>query len=476
VGDPFPGCRSLIIGKMRYYLSNPYLPHAAAAASSDAIALSASLAVASLVTSVPVATAGPLSGFSVIGAFFALYYCDAYSLQTLACAERAGRSLLLALGLGFLAAWLVYFFVPLEPWVLPLVATASLLYMPTWLLGRFLLRYAIGLPSLVERVAIVGVSDLGLAIAQELRSRTDLGTRFLGFLSDQFQGSPLPDDPSFSGETLPVIGRPHEVSKLAEELRLTRVVAASKSRNEFFPAEALMELKLRGVRVISGSEYYEQLTGRVYLSGLRESYLIFGQGFRTGRLAEFIRRGMDISGALLGLLVASPVLLLAALAIKLDSPGRVFFRQDRVGRHGRTFRIAKLRTMFENAERTGPRFASKEDDRITRVGHFLRRTRLDEVPQLWNVLRGQMSLVGPRPERPEFVQQLGEQIPLFGLRTGVKPGVTGWAQIRDGYANSLEDFQDKLAHDLYYMKTRSLGMDLLILWLTVKTMFRMDGV
>jgi exopolysaccharide biosynthesis polyprenyl glycosylphosphotransferase len=251
---------------------------------------------------------------------------------------------------------------------------------------------------------------------------------------------------------------------------------ASRNRNEFFPAEDLMELKLRGVRVVSGSEYYEQLTGRVYLKGLRESYLIFGQGFRTGSLAEFTRRALDVSGALVGLALASPVLLLAAIAIKLDSRGRVFFRQERVGRHGRTFPIVKLRTMFENAERSGPRFACEKDDRITRVGGFLRKTRLDEVPQLWNVLAGHMSLVGPRPERPEFVQQLRDQIPLFGLRTGVKPGVTGWAQIRDGYANSLEDFQDKLAHDLYYMKTRSLGMDLLILWLTVKTMFRMDGI
>ena len=461
---------------MRYYLSNPYLPHATAAASSDALALAGSLAAAAVLTNVPVASAGPLVGLSIVGAFLALYYCDAYSLQTLARLERAGRSLVLALGFGFLAAWLVYFLVPLEGWVLPMAATACLIYAPTWLLGRFGLQFVSALPSLRERVAIVGVSDLGLAVAQELRNRSELGTRFMGFLSDQFQGGVLPDDLCFSGESLPVLGRTHEVSKIAEELRLTRVVVASKNRNEFFPSEDLLDLKLRGVRVLSGSEYYEQLTGRVYLQGLRESYLIFGQGFRTGFLAELTRRSLDVVGATIGLALTSPVLLLAAIAIKLDSRGRVFFRQERVGLHGRAFRIVKLRTMFENAERSGPRFASKKDDRITRVGRFLRKTRLDEVPQLLNVLAGQMSLVGPRPERPEFVQQLRDQIPLFGLRTGVKPGVTGWAQIRDGYANSLEDFQDKLAHDLYYMKTRSLGMDLLILWLTVKTMFKMDGI
>jgi len=461
---------------MRYYLSNPYLPHATAAAATDALALSTSLAVGSLVTSVPVAAAGPLAGLTVVGAFLALYYCDAYSLRSLASVERAGRSLMLAMGLGFLASWAVYFLVPLESWVLPLTATACLIYAPTWLLGRFALQFASALPSLCERVVIVGVSDLGLSLADELRQRAELGTTFLGFLSDQFEGGMLPCSASSSGDALPVLGRTHEIGKLADELGITRVVVASKDRNEFFPAEELLDLKLRGVRVVSGSEYHEQLTGRVYLQGLRESYLIFGHGFRTGRAAEFTRRTLDISVALLGLLIAAPVLLLAAIAIKLDSRGPIFFRQERVGLMSRRFRIVKLRTMVKDAERSGPRFASHHDDRITRVGRFLRRTRLDEIPQLWNVLAGDMSLVGPRPERPEFVARLREKIPLFGLRTGVKPCVTGWAQIRYGYASNLEGFEDKLAHDLYYMKTRSLGMDLLILWLTIKTMFRMDGI
>src|SRR5262245_17854609 len=172
---------------MRYYLSNPYLPHATAAASSDALALAGSLTAAAALTNVPVATAGPMAGLSIIGAFLALYYCDAYSLQTLGRLKRAGRSLMLALGFGFLAAWLVYFFVPLESWVLPMAATACLIYAPTWVLGRFGLQFVSALPSLHERVAIVGVSDLGLAVAQELRNRSELGTRFVGFLSDHFQ-------------------------------------------------------------------------------------------------------------------------------------------------------------------------------------------------------------------------------------------------------------------------------------------------
>jgi exopolysaccharide biosynthesis polyprenyl glycosylphosphotransferase len=462
---------------MRYYLSSPYLPHASAAAAIDATALAASISAAVLMNRVPVAGSGAFAAVTVLGASLVLYFCGAYSLGTLAHLRRAARSLLLALGLGFAAAWLIYFFVPLPGWVLPVAAAASLLYIPAWLLGRVALQFAHALSPLQERVAIIGVSDFGLAIAQELRNRAELGTTFAGFLSDEFHGvAPATIDGPFAGNGLPVIGRVHELGKLADELHLTRVVVASRNRRELFPAEELLELKLRGVRVVSGVEYYEQLTGRVYLPGLRESYLIFGRGFRSTRAAELARRAIDVAGASLGLVIASPFLLLAALAIKLDSRGAIFFRQERVGLHRRTFRIVKLRTMVQNAEQFGPRFASKQDDRITRVGRLLRRTRLDEIPQLWNVLVGEMSLVGPRPERPEFVQKLCEQIPLFSVRTGVKPGVTGWAQTRDGYASSIEDFQDKLAHDLYYLKNRSLGMDLLILWLTIKTMFRMDGI
>jgi exopolysaccharide biosynthesis polyprenyl glycosylphosphotransferase len=254
-------------------------------------------------------------------------------------------------------------------------------------------------------------------------------------------------------------------------------VVASKDRHEHFPAEELLNLKLNGMTIESGISFYERVSGRVYIRDMRPSYLIFSDGFRTSWLARATKRAIDVTVALVGLLLASPLLLLAAIAIKLDSPGPVFYRQERVGQRGKPFRIAKLRSMREDAEaECGPVWTRDDDDRVTRVGKYLRMTRIDEIPQLWNVLKGEMSLVGPRPERPEFVESLSVRYPYFALRDALKPGITGWAQIHRGYVNEVEGFEEKLALDIYYMKYRSTLMDLLILWKTAKTVVLMSGV
>jgi lipopolysaccharide/colanic/teichoic acid biosynthesis glycosyltransferase len=222
--------------------------------------------------------------------------------------------------------------------------------------------------------------------------------------------------------------------------------------------------------------FFEKVTGRIYLRDLRPSYLIFADGFREGPVSAFARRALDLTVASIALMLATPVLALSALAIKLDSKGPIFFRQDRVGQGGRTFRVVKLRSMCNDAEAAGARFAERGDLRITRVGRLLRASRLDEVPQLWNVLVGDMGLVGPRPERPEFVDSLCLRYPYFRLRSAIRPGITGWAQVRYGYVNEIEGFEEKLALDLYYMKHRSLAMDFVILWQTVKTVFLFRGI
>jgi lipopolysaccharide/colanic/teichoic acid biosynthesis glycosyltransferase len=215
----------------------------------------------------------------------------------------------------------------------------------------------------------------------------------------------------------------------------------------------------------------------VYIRDLRPSYLIFSDGFRTSRPAVFAKRGIDIALSAAGLLIASPLLLLCAIAIRLESPGSVFFAQERVGKGGKLFSVWKLRSMYVDAEaECGPVWTQPDDLRVTRIGKILRKTRMDEVPQLWNVLKGEMSLVGPRPERPEFVESLSLRYPYFALRESLKPGVTGWAQIQKGYVNAVEEFEEKLALDIYYMKYRSTRMDLLILWKTAKTMLLMGGV
>jgi exopolysaccharide biosynthesis polyprenyl glycosylphosphotransferase len=319
-------------------------------------------------------------------------------------------------------------------------------------------------------VLIVGVSDLGCAIAEALRDRKNLGAEVAGFLSD---------DPDHEGgwvEGYPVLGRVHEIEKILDRERIGSIVVASKRRDEHFPADELLAAKLQGRLVESGVSFYERVTGRIYMRDLRPSYLIFSSGFRGGALHEAATRALDITLSTLGLVLMAPLLPLVALAIRLDSNGPIFFTQERVGRNGKIFRVLKFRSMHHGAERkTGAVFSSHGDDRITRVGRFLRMARIDEMPQLWNVFRGDMSFVGPRPERPEFVESLSDEYPYFRARLALKPGLTGWAQIRHGYVNDVSGYEDKIALDLYYLKYRSLTMDLLILWKTLKTVVLLRG-
>jgi exopolysaccharide biosynthesis polyprenyl glycosylphosphotransferase len=327
------------------------------------------------------------------------------------------------------------------------------------------------MPRFSQHVLVIGTSDLGLAIAAAMRERGNLGARLVGFLSDQS---------THQRETIDgvrVLGKVHEIEKVIDHERIDRIVVASKSRSEYFPSEELLAAKLGGRHVESGVAFYERITGRVYLRDLRASYLIFTDGFRLSAFSSSLKQALDFTVSAIGLVLVAPVIGLCALAIRLDSPGPILYRQERVGQRGRVFRVCKLRSMRHRAEdETGAVFSRENDDRITRVGRFLRKTRFDELPQLWNVLVGDMSLVGPRPERPEFIDALSERYPYFRLRSALKPGLTGWAQIRHGYVNDMDGFEEKLALDLYYMKHRSFTMDLLILWHTAKTMVLLHGV
>jgi exopolysaccharide biosynthesis polyprenyl glycosylphosphotransferase len=274
-----------------------------------------------------------------------------------------------------------------------------------------------------------------------------------------------------------VLGRAHQLEKVVDATQAGMIIVTPEQRTEHFPSDQLLQAKLRGVQVESAISFYERLTGRIYTRGLQPSYLIFSQGFASSRLAEGVRRAMDIAMSALALVIAAPVLAACAVAIRLDSRGPVFFRQTRVGRGGRSFEVLKLRTMREDAEQdTGPAFASLRDPRVTRVGRILRMTRLDEAPQYWNVLLGDMSIVGPRPERPEFMDLLASLYPLFRLRLAQKPGLTGWAQVRHGYVCDIEEFESKLGLDLYYLKHRSLLFDFLIVLQTFKTVLLFRGL
>ena len=250
----------------------------------------------------------------------------------------------------------------------------------------------------------------------------------------------------------------------------------SQDRRETLPIHALMHCRLTGIEVREREEIFEEITGRIAVSGMRPSYLIFNEGFRRHSWADLAKRFFDIVLSLVILFLFWPVMLLTALVVKLDSPGPALFRQERVGLKGQPFVVNKFRSMRTDAEAaTGPVWSSEDDPRITKVGRFIRKTRLDELPQLFNVLGGSMSLVGPRPEREHFVKDLAERIPYFHQRHIVKPGLTGWAQIKYSYGSTDEDALAKLQYDLFYIKNHSVLFDLSILFSTIKTVVLRKG-
>jgi exopolysaccharide biosynthesis polyprenyl glycosylphosphotransferase len=450
-----------------------YIRRVVLALFADTLCLLAASAMARYLAQPPIPLGLYAAGTGVIAlaSLAALHYCDAYQPEALGSGRQTMASVLNAMGLSMVAGLILYFLVTTPPGAGEVLAYAAALYFPCFLVERLLFRFASSLPVFCSRILVIGATDLGVAIADAIGDRVNMGTEMVGFLSDD------PDLQNTSVSGFPVLGKVHQIEKIMTEMQIEWIVVASKDRDEEFPAEVLLGGKLHGRSIESGVAFYERLTGRIYLRDLRPSYLIFSDGFQPGPLTAALKRGLDLSAALLGIVVGFPLFCLCAIAISLDSRGGVFYRQVRAGQDGRPFRIWKLRSMRANAEaQSGPTFSSENDARVTRVGRVLRGTRLDELPQLLNVLQGDMSLVGPRPERPEFVEELSAIYPYFKLRTALKPGITGWAQIRHGYVGDIEGFESKLALDLYYMKQRSFSMDLVILWQTVKTVALFRGV
>jgi exopolysaccharide biosynthesis polyprenyl glycosylphosphotransferase len=273
----------------------------------------------------------------------------------------------------------------------------------------------------------------------------------------------------------PVVHRGRTVSwPLLRQQGVWSVVVVSEPQGA--AAEALLDCKLRGMRIFSGAAFQENYLGRIDLDALTANDLLLGQNFGASRIAAMAKRLCDIVIATGMLVLMLPLMALTALAVKIESSGPVFYRQQRVGRFDTTFTLFKFRSMTADAEASGsPRWAQKEDPRITRIGHFIRATRIDELPQLANVIRGEMSMVGPRPERPHFFEQLARAIPFYRQRAYVKPGLTGWAQVNFPYGASVEDAREKLAYDLYYVKNRTIVLDLIILVSTVRVVLFREG-
>ncbi|MCI0547897.1 MAG: TIGR03013 family PEP-CTERM/XrtA system glycosyltransferase [Candidatus Rokubacteria bacterium] len=318
-------------------------------------------------------------------------------------------------------------------------------------------------------VLVLGTGTTGGLIA----GLEHTGTRpfnIIGYLDD----TPEAADALPPGQVL--LGKIKDLSTIVEETRPDLIVVAQMDRRGHFPGQALLDCRLRGIQVEDWPSFYEKETGKILVTNLRPSWLIFSDGFVKTARTETIKRGIDVLLSLVGLILAAPAMALIALAITLESPGPVLFRQARLGKSGREFILKKFRSMRKDAEKdTGPVWAQPGDPRVTRVGAFLRRTRLDELPQLLNVLAGDMSFIGPRPERPEFVHRLRNEIPFYMERLSVRPGVTGWAQVSYEYGASVEDALEKLQYDLYYIKNLSLFLDLLILVKTIQVVLFARG-
>lgn len=266
-----------------------------------------------------------------------------------------------------------------------------------------------------------------------------------------------------------IIGSYEQLAELIERERIDQIVVTLPDRRGKLPLETLLAYKIRGVEVTEGTTFYERVSGKILLENLRPSWIIFSSGFTVSPLIRFLKRLEDLCLSSLGLLLTLPVMAVLAVLIKLDSRGPAFFTQERLGEDGKEFILVKFRSMFVEAEAaTGPVFAGEHDPRVTRIGRFLRATRLDELPQLFNVLKGDMSFVGPRPERPFFVEQFAKEIPYYTQRLSVKPGLTGWAQVNYPYGATRDDAVEKLRLDLYYIKNMSLFLDLLIILKTAK--------
>ena len=384
---------------------------------------------------------------------------------------------------------------------------------------RNLFHWFIGRWHFSERVLILGAGDAARQLAQDINERPYVGYEAVAIVPDdafdaggsgaQSRGSdPAPARPATSateratGALAVELLRPkskkvavapkgnghgngngnghsttHEaLPDLVRRMKVDRVIVALEDRRRRLPIEDLLTCRLRGISVQEYEEVYEGITGKIAVQALRPSYLIFNEGFGRAPWGELAKRSLDLVMATSLLLLTWPIMLVTALLVRFDSPGSVLFRQQRIGRDGAPFTVLKFRSMRADAEKlSGPVWAQADDPRITRIGKILRKSRLDELPQLFNVLMGDMSLVGPRPERGVFVEELSEQIPYFNQRHIVKPGLTGWAQINYPYGNTVEDALQKLQYDLFYIKYQSLLFDLSILFNTVKTVLLRKG-
>ena len=394
-----------------------------------------------------------------------LYFYDLYDYTVMTNRRELMLRLVQALGIAWALLALVFYFAP--PLLLGRgVSVISVPVVLVLLLGwRMLIHYLTGPPEIGEKILVVGTGQAARDTVEAVSERRDAGFRIVGFVTEN---GIKPH--TKIGETT-VIGTTEDLESVVRKEKVDRIVIAVRERRGTFPTETLLKMSLAGnVSIEECTSFFERVTGQVHVDMLRPSWLIFAGRPKDTRLKAAVRELFHRGLALIGLVLSLPIAALTAVLIKLESRGEVFYRQERVGKNGKIIKVIKFRSMRTDAEKDGkPVWAIAGDDRVTRVGRIIRKIRVDEIPQFWNIIKGEMSFVGPRPERPHFVAQLAEEIPFYEHRHLVAPGLTGWAQIKYPYGASVHDARQKLQYDLYYIKNQSLALDLVIVFETVKT-------
>jgi sugar transferase (PEP-CTERM system associated) len=403
------------------------------------------------------------AGLATVFCLAAFYFFDLYDFIVMHDRRELVLRLVQALGLAWIALAISFYIFPqvmLGRGISLIALPLALALMVAW---RVSIHWFLGHPDFGERILIVGSGNLAVEVAREVLDRPDAGYRIVGFVGT---------DADLLGKSLinpRVIGITSQLDDIVKREDIDRIVVAMGERRGQLPTDKLLQLSLRGiVNIEEGASFYERVTGRVSLNMIRPSWLIFSGRGRQARLAGITRSAVHRLVALMGGILSLPVALLTAVFIKLDSPGPVFYKQERVGKTGRPFMLMKFRSMRLDAEKEGPVWATEDDERTTRVGQIIRKIRVDEIPQFWNILRGEMNFVGPRPERQHFVAQLAQEIPYYDQRHLIAPGLTGWAQIKYPYGASIEDARQKLQYDLFYIKNQSLILDGIIMFETIK--------
>lgn len=398
---------------------------------------------------------------------FSFYLFDLYDLRTPESFSSTFIRLIQACGIGCIMLGALYFVFPsviIENNVFFHYYAVVLTLLFCW---RWVYHLILEKKWFSKDIVIIGTGNIAEKIVQEISLNQESG-----FIIRALIGS---TSPGFNHENIPLVASLNELGTLSQFAKVRQLVVALDDKRGAMPLVDLLDNKLQGRHIDDGISFYEVITGKILVEKVNPAWLIFSEGFEYGRKRHLVKRFCDLLFATVGLILTLPITIVTAVLIKIESRGPILYRQERIGERGATFTIVKFRSMRQDAEKNGAVWARQNDNRVTKIGSFIRKVRIDEIPQMWNVICGEMSFVGPRPERPIFVEQLIEKLPYYSLRHTAKPGITGWAQICYPYGASEEDALRKLEYDLYYIKYQSFLFDVLIIFRTIKTVLFKKG-